>query len=659
MREFIRALICALAVAPGVAVCANADDALFDLPLADLGKIQITSVAKRAQPAETAAAAIFVLSNDDIRRSGATSIPEALRLVPGLHVAQSNSHSWAISARGFNSEFANKLLVLIDGRTVYSPVDSGTFWDQVDVVLQDIDRIEVIRGPGATVWGVNAVNGVINIITKHTKDSQGALVSAGSGTEMPVNSTVRYGGALGDAGHYRVYAKGATRSSSERFDNSDNYDSWRTLQGGSRVDLQPTASDALMLQSDVEVGKESTEVAFPFLDPSFERDVRQYGRMSTYDLHGQWNHTVSPDSEFTLQAFVSRTKRDLIPVNFSSESYDLGLQHNYRLAPGQTLTWGIGYRHINNALDNNVEGQIGGRFEPRDDHDDLVNGFVQDEVVLIPDRLTVTLGTKVDHSQNENFGIEPGLRVAYTPTASQTVWASVGRALRIPSTTELNYTSIVSGFLAPDGTPTFVTIEGNKNTRSEELTAYELGYRVSPIPSIHLDIAAFYNHYTRLIGAKLGDAQFETEPFPHVMLPEIFANNIYADQYGIEGLATWHPLPNWQLQTGYSYDCINGASLISSQNPRNQLFLRSLYTVDNRFEIDPIFRYVDSLPGLGLHPQTQFDLHLGYRINPQLRFSIFGHNLFKEHSREWIEPNLGITPSQFNRSVIGVIDWTF
>src|SRR5216110_1012805 len=410
-------LACASGLPAQTNVAVGSASQLKQFSLEELLNLEVTTVSKRPEKLTEAASAIQVITQEDIRRSGATSIPEALRLASNLEVAQVDSRQWAISARGFNSTTVNKLLVLIDGRTVYTPLYSGVFWDVQDIPLWDVDRIEVISGPGATLWGANAVNGVINVITRNSRDSQGLLVSGGGGTELRGFGNARYGGALSPTVHYRVYGTGFARQPTLLPSSLDAADGWHALQGGFRVDWDASPTNGVSVHGDLYDGRIGQPSA---------GDIAVSGR----NLAARWSHTISATSDVRTELYYDRTHRD-IPGTFGEDldTYDVDIQHRTELGERHDLVWGLGYRLINDRVVNSAVVE----FLPPHVARQWFTGFVQDEIALVPNRLHVALGTKLEHNDYTGFEIQPSGRANWRLSPSGTLWAAVARALRTPS----------------------------------------------------------------------------------------------------------------------------------------------------------------------------------------------------------------------------------
>ena len=418
-------------------------DNYLDLPLEDLLSMEVTSVSKKKQRLTEAAAAVFVITQEDIRRSGVTSIPEALRLAPGLQVAKIDANKWAISSRGFNTQFVNKLLVLIDGRSVYTPSYSGVYWDAQDTLLEDIDRIEVIRGPGATLWGANAVNGVINIITKQAGDTQGGLMVASAGNEEKVIAGLRYGAELNKNTHGRLYLKFNERDSSYAPGLDDEAgDDWKSLRGGFRIDSQPSDKDRWTVQGDVYEADENQTLNL-WRDPSdpsnlnfapFYLDANTADEIesSGWNLLTRWDHLLSNTSNITLQLYYDHTKRAENFLLQEQDTLDIDFQHQLEVFGNHDLVWGLGYRHIEDEFSNTYIVA----FLPDSGSSDLFSAFLQDEIELLPDRLRLTLGSKFEQNDFTGFEVQPSARLIWLPTERSTLWGSVSRAVRTPSRLE-------------------------------------------------------------------------------------------------------------------------------------------------------------------------------------------------------------------------------
>ncbi len=627
---------------------------LMDWNLEDLMEVRVTSVSKRPESYFSAAAAIYVITQEELQRQGVNNVPEALRFVPGLNVARQDAHTWAITSRGFNGELASKLLVLIDGRSVYTPLFSGVRWDIQDLVIGDIDRIEVIRGPGGTLWGANAVNGIINVITKPSRDTQGWQIASGGGTEERAFGSIRYGGELAEGVSFRIFGKYFDRD--ESFvapgdpvlpSGGSAQDRWNLGHGGFRVDWLAANENKLTMQGDIYQGREHQSRAIvtgtgpltvavgPFVD-----DV------TGGNLLGRWTHDFTDTSNFQLQAYYDRTKRENALPEEIRDTFDIDFQHRSSPFENQDIVWGFGYRLSSDEVTDGVAVS----FAPDDRTTHLYNVFVQDEITVIPDRFQVTLGSKFEHNDFTGLELQPSLRFAWFPSNRQTVWAAVSRAIRTPSRAE---DDIVINL------PTGATIFGAKSGVSEELIAYELGYRVYPLDQVSLDLATFYNVYDRLRNL---------EPIP-LSTFAVSANNLEGESHGIEAVATWQ-VTNWcRIQAQYSYirlalhstgslDPITEPTL-EGNTPRNQFSIRSALDLPEHIYIDTSIRYVDVLRNPTISSYLVADIQLRWQPTNNWEFSVVGQNLLDNKHPEFATSLITTPQTEIEQSVYAKVTWRY
>jgi iron complex outermembrane recepter protein len=657
LRSFRRSLLCsvmAVLVSPALPA-AGADDSttedLTKLPIEQLMNIEVTSAAKNPQRLSDATSAIFVLTHDDIERSGMTTIPDLLRMVPGVQVAQINANSWAVTARGFASRFADKMLVLVDGRTVYDPLFSGVFWDRQDVVIDDIERIEVIRGPGAALWGANAVNGVVNIITKSSSDTKGALVSVGAGTAERADTTVRYGAAIDKDTTARVFANYYNYYSSTAPGGLAGNDAWQNGRVGFRADGKPATTDSWTLEGEYFSESSGQTVVAPSLAPPFSRNLADTINATEGDFLGRWNHVFDDHSVLKVQAYFDHTTEADQAVNaVRRDTVDLDIQHHFTFGDRQDVTWGVGYRETFDHTSNSrlLVGALPEiSFNPTGQTYQLFNTFVQDTLAVIPDSVYVTLGSKLEHNSYTGFEVDPSVRLRWTPTPTQTVWGAVSRATRTPSRTEEDVQSVDS---VAGGIPVVTT--GSNDLKSETLLAYELGYRIQPASTVSLDTTVFYNHYDNLISS--GPPTLVPVPglFPGILeLPLV--NLGEANAYGLELAANWEPLSWWRLRPSYTLLVMRTTEdtlIPGSQSPRNQAGLRSLFDLTPTMTLDGFAHYVDSLPGLHVPAYAELDMRLGWRPQPNLELSLLGQNLLHDRHMEFGSEDLPTIPTYVQRS---------
>jgi iron complex outermembrane receptor protein len=638
---------------------------LYQISLESLMNMEVTSVSKREQKLSQAAAAIFVINQDDIRRSGALNIPDLLRMVPGLDVAQINANTWAISARGFNYQFSNKLLVLIDGRTVFTPSQDGVNWDTQDVPLEDIERIEVIRGPGATVWGSNAVNGVINVITKSAADTQGTLVTVGGGTENRAFGAVQNGGMFGDMS-YRVFAKYLDVDDLAAVTGSGS-DAWHLLHGGFRLDGRLFNADLVTLQGDIYSGREGAVIGhIASLSPPDNEKVSRTTTLSGGNVLGRWSHLHSSGTETTLQVYVDRYRRLGGELDETCDTIDIDFHQNARVGARHNLVWGAGYRH---AADRTV-GTIDEEFFPADMDLHLFSAFIQDEITLRPDRLTLTMGSKVDHNRFTGFEIEPSVRMAFTPSARHTFWAAVSESARTPSLRDDNADFNLAAFSLPDGSPAVTTIEGNPQQKSEYLFAQELGYRVQASTWVSIDLTAFHNRYRNLRSIEPGAPHLETssEPFTEIRLFQ--GNRVHGSTDGLELSTKIRVSDRWTLSPGYALLRMNlhidaGSQDVTTvaategSSPRHQAQLRSALNLSRTLLWNVAAYYVDRLSAQQLPSYTRVDTQFSWQPTDAMALSLVGQNLLRDRHVESLDPLAGVNSSQVQRGVYAKISWKF
>lgn len=602
-----------LAQAPYDAVAmADGPNQFKGLTLDELMDLEITLVTKSPQRLASSPSAVQVITGEQIRRSGALSLPEALRLAPNLHVAQLNAHDWAISARGFNgtprsnSALSDKLLVMIDGRAVYTPLFGGVLWDVQNVLLEDVDRIEVISGPGGTLWGANAVNGVINVSSKSARDTQGLYLSGGGGTFWQDFGAVRYGGKIGDDLYYRIYAQGFEHSNTFLPGDGSAGDDWSMHQTGFRTDYLPGPDDTFTVQGDIYEGQE---------EGVQEVDI------NGGNLLGRWTHVISKESEFIVQAYFDATHRTATDVGFGDalRTYDIDFQHRFPLGDRQSITWGLGYRLAHDRVNNSPPAL---NFSPSRRVLDLFSGFIQDEISIVPQKLLLTLGSKLEHNEYSGFEFQPSARLAWIVNSRNTFWAAVSRAVRSPSRFDVDF-----------DTPVIVT--PGKNFESEKVTAYEIGYRTRPLEQLSLSIAGFYNTYDDLRSV---DANPNAPPV------FIFANHQAAESWGAELLAELQMADGWRLRGGYTYlekniwstdtGVVPGSDVVLGNDPNHQVVVQSMMDLPRNLEFDLVGRFVGSLPSPAVDSYFSLDARLAWRKD-NMEIAIVGQNLLDNRHAEF------------------------
>jgi iron complex outermembrane recepter protein len=639
----------------------NAGEDLTDLSLEDLMNVEVTSVSKQPQKIADAPAAVFVIGQDDIERSGLNSIPELLRLVPGLDVAQINSDTWAIGSRGFNQQYDRSLLVLMDGRTLYNPGSSGVYWDAQDYVLQDLDRIEVIRGPGSTLWGANAVNGVISIESKNAADTQGWLIDSIAGNAGE-NESFRYGGKLDSDTYYRVYGKYRSLDSYDNYDDSDIDDPWKSYLGGIRVDHNGN-DDSYTFEAQGYNDHRTDQYTDPSLSPPFVSTVSgNYNTNEDYVL-GRWTHTFTENSDLMVQAYYDYLDRSG-PTNasYTVNTFDLDAQDRFSLGKSQEVIWGGGARlQSDNGISNN--GIV--VYDPTSSNYNTYNVFVQDDLTMIPDRLHLILGTKLEDDAYTGLEYEPTLRGIWTQNDQNSIWAAFSRAIRTPSGFENHATLVTADFPVTGGVGQSELV-GNPSLQSEDLFAYDAGYRFKPAKSVSVDVDGFYYDYENLIAGQAVSPVFSSSPPPLIILPTLQVNNMRAETYGLEITANWQVAPNWKLSASYSWLQANFSggdpitiSYLKGGSPENQAQLHSYYDITRNLEFNASLYYVDALALESVPSYIRLDLGIAWRPTPNLRISVGVQNPLDSAHLEFSSPNGDANSAEVPRTVYGEVSYTF
>jgi iron complex outermembrane receptor protein len=600
---------------------------LTELSLEELANIQVTSVSRRAEPLRDAPASIFVITSEDIRRSGATSLAEALRLAPNLQVARIDAGQYAISARGFNGLAANKLLVLVDGRTIYTPLFSGVFWDQQDALIEDIERIEVISGPGATLWGANAVNGVINVITRLARDTHGALVSLGGGNRQQV-AALRYGRALGDHGHFRLYGKATHLENTQRGNGTAVRDGRDWLQAGFRADWGDEG-DGFTLQGDAyRVKSEDRGVAAGLPIGRAE--------LSGANVLGRWTRRVGEESDLRLQAYVDHAERnERILFQPESDLFDFEVQHGLSMG-AHRLVWGAGYRY---GRDDVEDGFLVG-FRPKQRELNWINVYAQADVQL-HEALDLKAGVKLEHNDYTGWEYLPNLRLAWKPAGEHLIWAAVSRAVRAPARFDRDVIRPLGG------------VFGGPNFAAEVANVFQLGYRAQLASVLTWSVTAFRHDWDKLRSA--------------TALPVFFENRIEGPVYGVETWASWQPLSVWRLSGGLttlrkdlrlelgSSDPLGPRNPQLADDPERQWMLRSSLTLWRMHELDAVVRHVGALPTPIVPAYTAVDARYAWRLRPDLEVFLLGQNLFDRTHPEF---NAAPGRSEFERGVFVGARWS-
>jgi iron complex outermembrane recepter protein len=615
------------------------NDNLKQLSLEQLANVEVTTASKEPVTVARTPAAVYVLTSEDIRRSGATSIPEALRLVPGVEVARIDSNKWSLGMRGFTGRLSRSVLVLIDGRSVYTPLFAGVYWEVQDTLLEDVDRIEVIRGPGGTIWGANAVNGVINIVTKNSKDTHGMVVSAGGGSvdQGLVNFRLGSGNKSVD---YRIYGKGFFRGSEFHPDGRE-FDDWRMGQGGFRTDWSLHQRDTLTIQGDLYEGVAGQRVGITSYSPPATINVEQNAKLAGGNLLGRWRRDLTTGSDIQVQAYYDRTNREDVNLAEARNTFDVDLLHHFALPRGQDFIWGLGTRFSMGDATQVVPTVV---ITPNQFTEQLYSAFVQDEIPIVQNRLSLMIGSKFLHNNYSGFDIQPSARLLWTPRQQHSLWAAVTRAVRTPSRVEedLQLTALFTS--TP---PVFFRLATDRDFTSERLVSYETGYRGLLRPYLYLDVAAFYNHYDHLLSIEPGTPFSETAPSPtHQVIPFLFRNGLLGDTSGVEFASEWTPIRSWRLKGSYSYlnlelrrsaGSLDPSTVSSTENssPRHQVVIQSFLQLPKNLDLDLTYRYVSALPAQSVRSYSTGDVRFGWHIGEGVEISVAGQNLFQPHHTEY------------------------
>jgi iron complex outermembrane receptor protein len=643
LRFALRWVIGGAAAFPLSAIANNSNsgslDALKQMSVEELMGVEITSVSRREEPLRDAAAAVAVLTRETLRRSGAETVPDALRMVPGIHVGQQTASTWAVGGRGFSSVTSEKLLVLSDTRSIYTPLFSGVQWDVQDYLFEDIDRIEVIRGPGAALWGSNAVNGIINITTRSARDTHGTYLEAGTGNFDRARIAARYGGETAGGVHYRFFGKYLDRDET-RHVAPDTDDEWSLGHLGFRTDWSGSERDSFTVQGDAysgDVGKLAPAATILGRDnPQGELNTRVSGG----NVLARWRRSSSEASDLQVRAYYDYTRRDDPSFLDTLRTFDIDVQQRFAASERHEILWGASYRLTSNR------NRSGGIFavDPEESEDQLLSGFIQDQMTLT-DSLRLTLGTKLEENDFSGFEVQPSIRVAWSPRPDQTVWSAVSRAARVPTRLERDIAIEVT----PPGNNPVIVLLGNDEFEAERLTAYEAGYRRQLGANLSFDLALFYNDYDRLASLELGTPF--VGPDGRIVVPIVNQNMTSGRTRGAEVQLEWSPLAYWRLTANYTHLDMsltpsgadnNRGEWFEGSTPRSMAGLRSWLSLGERFEFDAQFRYqsrIHSMPdvvtGEGIDAYSELDVRLGWRASTQWEFALVGQNLLHESHAEF------------------------
>lgn len=642
---------------------------VFDIELEQLMNIRVETVSRKSESLIKTASAIHVITQDDIRRMGATSLPEVLRGVPGLHIAQIDSNNWAISIRGLNDRFSNSLLVMIDGRSIYNPLFGGVYWNMHETLLEDIERIEVVRGPGGTVWGANAVNGVINIITKNARDTQGAQFTLLGGSQEGLFSA-RYGGMMNDQISYRLFTRGKRVQEFNDTPQHPANDHWRDLSSGFRVDGNMDATSRWTLQGGYNVGHANQLTTATSLMPPSTLPLADNVNYQSGNVQFRWDKQFSENNRWRVQSYYDFFGRQALHATNRIHTVDLDIQNQLKFAALQKheFVWGVGYRAVVDDLDSNFIVA----FNPNHRYTRTFSAFIQDEIQLT-NRLKFTVGSKMEHNSYTGFEFQPNARALFEINDRNSVWVAVSRAVRVPTRSENDFRI---NFLATPGRdqfspPALFSLFGNRSLVTEKIYAAEIGYRTLLTNTLSFDTAGFFNYYDDLIGSR-PSVGFESAPFPpHLLISNLVSNNQAATAYGADMQAKWQPVDYWQLASSYTVFKMdahyqngfvgNPADIanLEKSSPRHQFSVRSDLKLPHHLEFNTMFYFTDHIQSRDLHVPVQgrLDLRLAWVPSPKLELAIVGQNILNKQHQEFTA--LDIFSSQIPRSVYGRIMYRF
>ncbi len=644
-------------------------EGLLSMDLEELMNVEVTSAFKKPQNFRNIPAAVYVITSDDIRRSGAESIPEALRMVPGVNVAKLDNGNWAVSIRGFNGLFSDKLLVLMDGRTLYDPLFSGVFWDVQDTVLEDIERIEVIRGPGASSWGTNAVNGVINIITKKASDTLGGLVSVSGGNQNRGTLETRYGFKIGDIGAARLYAKTFKRHQQKQEDGSTAWDDWFMDRAGFRSDLKFGSKDTASLKGEIYTGRGTNKLTGLNKSYTHQIIIKNNAPVSGGYIVSDFAHKFRKGLDLSLRFYYDHTERKFSKLTSQTrDTIDFEFQNRLCLGTLLDFVWGGTYRHTRDHIPMSHGHTAYGSFVPKRRKDDLFSLFFQNEFKFLQERLRFLTGVRLDHYNYSGLEAQPTFRTLYSLTPSQDVWAAVSRAVRSPSRYNRDAIWVLGIPPNPFSTvPTIMAFRGNEDFQSEKLWSYELGYRWRPFKYFTLDVTGFANFYSDLFTGTVG------RPYLHhgyMIIPVDPGNHGRGNTYGLELTSNVKPFDWWRVELSYSYLECNfwveshhrhdtEVTVRFMDSPHHQVSLRSNMDITSKLEFDVWLRYVARLSKLDVPSYTGLDVRIGYHPTKKLEFSIDAKDFLDPYHPEFHDQFLRIIDTEVPRSINAKITWYF
>ena len=666
-RKPLPLLLAALLSNPVCGLLVSADATAGEtLPLADYSleqlmnvSVEVSSAARKPQKLEDTAAAIHVITRQDIRRSGMTSLPELLRMVPGMQVARIDGGTWAISSRGFNAKNSDNLLVMLDGRVLQTPTFTGVNWDAQGVVLEDVERIEVIRGPGGALWGANAVSGIINIITSSAAATQGGMLSGGAGN-YEHQGTVRYGGDLGETGHFRIYAKDAAQRNFKQASGIGAHDRHDMRSAGFRTDWDLSGGNSLTVQGDTYSGASDHTGTAVALTPPYSTPTGYTIDLNGGNLLARWKSALSATDEWALQFYYDTYQRRYFNLGEQRDTVDLDFQHRFLAGERHDIVWGAGYRQTRDNMDNTFTVS----YLPASRTDRVASAFFQDEIALKDNSLHLIAGSKFERNDYTGFEVQPNLRLRWKIDEWQTAWAAVSRAVHTPSRTDAD-SRVVAAVVKPGATAFVTRLQGNSAIQSERVLSYEAGYRSQLTEQVQTDVAAFYSEHQNLMTIERGANFVEAG---YTVMPLAFHNRASATTHGLEWSGSWRPDDRWQFKAAWSWlkmdirrDAGSTDTSIEAEegrSPQNQFQFHAFHSPADHVDLSTSLYYVDSLPSLKVSAYTRLDARIGWRVQPGLELSLTGRNLLDPGHPEFINV-AGPRTSEAPRSFFGGVTWKF
>jgi iron complex outermembrane receptor protein len=623
--------------------------------------MEVTSVSRKQQKLSDTAAAIFVITQQDIRNSTATSVPELLRTVPGLDVSQINGSTWAISVHGFAEQYTGEMLVLIDGRIAFDPLVSGVVWADQPIVLQDIDRIEVIRGPGATLWGANAFNGVINIITKPAQETQGVMVSTGMGDDERGYDLVQYGGKLGKSTYYRAHAQYFDDGPAGTFNGLSSHDSWRDSSGGFRLDTRISNRDSVMMEGQAFRGQGGKEVTLPIFIPPFLQTIPSFTGHGGENAMARWTHKSDDGSETTLQASFGHILHPEALLDVNGDVISTSVQHERPIGDRHDVVFGADLIYRSATTLNHSGNTF---FSPANPHFNIAGGFAQDEIVFANGAVRLTAGLRLEHNSLSGFDLQPNARALWKFSRTQSVWTAYSLAGRSPAPSDTAINTDLTAFPGPGGVQV-LRLTGNPNLGAEKLNAFEAGYRIQPNKTLSLDATSFFNRYYSLIGNAPGQPFFEAGPPPRLVIPLVVQNNISGNSFGAELTGHWAPTAMLRFTTAYSY---NGFAMFQKteagtsevqlwgEAPRHKFNVGSSVGLTHGWTFDSKATFMDRRTAQNLPGYTLIDGALLWRPSESGEFRIGVNNIFDKEHVEFLSRQ-GTDSTTLGRSIYGRMVW--